>query len=85
MKLAYFIHNNNKYPFDLTIFNKHSNYFSNLEKTYFYLIDEFDSVQYIPKNSIQTFIDYCQDKVIEINELNVISIFKNLVSNHHFY
>lgn len=75
MSLVYFIHIDNKYPFDLSLFNTHSDFFLNHVIEHVYpLLSEFDSYRYLTNDSISDFIDYCQNREIQLNELNVISI-----------
>lgn len=79
-----FFCNNKKYPVDISIFSQHSAYFSKGDKNIWpqqeqsfrdiNLLSDFDSISDISDESINTFLDYCQNKPIKLKPSNVIQV-----------
>lgn len=74
-----FIYNNHKYPFDIELFSTHSDYFSGIkeeitEKKNINLLSDFENHSNLSEESIVFFIDYCQNKEIQLTNLNVLSV-----------
>ena len=75
-KLINFICFNKTYPIELSLFNKHSNFFLNENKIdeNIYLLNDNDFFEVHTKESIKEFIKYFQDQSINLQASNVISI-----------
>ena len=78
-KRVNFICFNKVYPIELSIFNKHSNFFSESKEIYeqegtFEILSSYDLCTNHTKESIEMFLNYCQDHEYIIEVSNVVSI-----------
>lgn len=76
----FFIYKDKQYPFNMVIFNLFSQYFNSNRQIQsnsgIKLIDDTDGDINIPDESINDFINYCQNKEINLTKINVPYIYK---------
>ena len=75
-----FFYRNKLYPFNYELFHSQSAFFQrqkrgNYCKKIFNLVNEYDNIPYLQNETVESFINYCQDKNCQITDSNAVGLY----------